>query len=325
MIFCSVISVEAFSFSRTDSIDFSVSEFNFETREETNREFANDELRSVKNTLRLKNNNFITLSDYPSKPFNDISLTNGDNDFIIENDQRILVNNTETSPYSSIVYLQISWGIGEDKTRATGFLVSDNVVITAAHALYDPTRGGWADSVKVYPGKDGDGLFDNPYGSTRAYKGGVCTEWRAATDSGLKDDETKQLLRETDWGAVVLIRSLGKKTGVLNMRIPTDNDLNTLSSVMVSGYPKKVNNTEVFQQYKMSGSIRKFNSLEIYYNLQTSGGQSGAPILDSNNVAIGIHTRSWGDTETNKHLYGSGVRFTEHIMYYLNQTINENA
>ena len=283
----------------------SFSEFDFSKRTETTKTISNPKFSQFNDSIDT-----VTLSTNTI----DINAVDSNITGITGTDDRVLVNNTKEYPYSAIVYLFVDWGIGEKDTRATGFLISEDVVVTAAHALYNPEQGGWPLSVRAYPAKDGDGLFDNPYGGSYSKKTGVCSVWRAAVDSGLEDSETKATIRNNDWGAIKLIRSLGKKTGSIELRCPIDEDIEN-SRITVSGYPAYVygnTTSQVYQQYKASSYVSSYTSNLIYcQGLDASGGQSGSPMLNDNNIAYGIYT---GLTNG----INRGVRVTEIMLYYLN-------
>ena len=320
----------AFPITAVDNNEsFLVSEYNFNTKKENTKT-----LGQTKNAL---NDNLITANESSDtiNNFSSLSCTNRSDyayvdceigDFIVENDQRTVVNNTTINPYSSIVFIRVCWEDGT-KSRATGFLVSDDVVVTAAHVIYNPSKGGWPDWVKVYPGKKGDGLLDNPYGHTRSWKGGVCSVWREdcdklSTATDLEKIAIEARMRENDWGALKLILPLGKTAGKIQMKIPTDYELNQ-ATVKISGYPSTINNTTVYQQYETSGVVLNYNSNVILHDLDISKGQSGSPLLDANNFAIGVVTSANVNTSTNTYNYGSVVRFNDTILGYLNDVIAE--
>lgn len=236
---------------------------------------------------------------------------------IIGNDDRVLVEDTELYPYSAIVYLEITWNLEGEKTRGTAFMISDDVAVTAAHCLYDAEKG-WPIAVKAYPAKNGEYFWNNPYGSSYSSKLGVCTEWRAAINSGNTDDETQNIIKNNDWGAIKLILPLGKYTGTINLKAPTDDEIFNCP-IKICGYPKNVYEDEdnsVYQQYEMNGYVSSYTPSRLYYNIDTSGGQSGAPILSENNVAYGIHTYSSSNINF-------GTRMTENMIYYFNLLIND--
>ncbi len=63
------------------------------------------------------------------------------------------VINRLAAPYSSISYLRTQWADGS-ASRASAVVVGVNDVLTALHAVYDTTKGGWARSITVIPAAD---------------------------------------------------------------------------------------------------------------------------------------------------------------------------
>ncbi len=307
---------------------FVVSEYNFDTKKE-NAKTLNLAKKANNNSIASNESNNIlrNFSGFRGENRADYTYVDcGVGDFIVENDQRTVVNNTKVSPYSSIVFVKVCWEDGT-KSRATGFLVSDDVVVTAAHVIYNPSKGGWPDWVKVYPGKKGDGLLDNPYGYTRSWKGGVCSVWQEDCDKlSTATAEEKIILearmRENDWGALKLILPLGKTAGKIQMKVPTDSELSQ-ANIKISGYPCTINNNTVYQQYETNGVVLNYSSNIILHDLDISKGQSGSPLLDANNVAIGVVTSANINKNTNTYNYGSVVRFNNTILGYLNEAIAE--
>ncbi len=218
-----------------------------------------------------------------------------------DSDGRTKVSSTKVHPYSAIVYLDIFFGA--INVRGTGFLISDNVVATAGHCIYDDEYG-WATSISVMPGKTGYGVFHDPYGVATAKKMAVSHQWLNSNDSNY------------DWGAIEIRSGLIGNPGKINIASLSDNN----SAIKISGYPGEFAGKTTYAQYEMSGAVSFSTSYRYYYTIDTSGGQSGAPILDANNVAVGIHTS--GD-KTNT--YNSGIKFTDSVLYYLNLCISNGV
>ncbi len=282
-----------------DTETLSVAEFNFDTNTENVREFDNVDLTAFDG---------IDLQDMLGN--NTVSPRS-----IIGDDDRTEVDDTTEYPYSAIVLLEVKWGL-LSTSYATGFMISDNVAVTAAHALYKKDKG-WPISVKVYPAKDGYGILNNPYGSSRVKKAGVCTQWQEYIDSSSEENPTYS---KEDWGAVVLKESLGEETGVISIKCPTNNELLAATNdetVKVCGYYNTSEILPAYHQYEMNGNISAFTDDYIYYAIDTYDGQSGSPVLNEDNVAIGVH---FGNALNDN----VAVRMDENMMYYFNLAVEEN-
>ena len=57
--------------------------------------------------------------------------------------------NDDFFPYSAVTYILSKWG--EYAATGSGFIVGKNDVLTAAHVIYDTTKGGLASEIFVYP------------------------------------------------------------------------------------------------------------------------------------------------------------------------------
>lgn len=90
-----------------------------------------------------------------------------------------------------------------------------------------------------------------------------------------QDDKSQRY----DMGAIKLSSNVSHDSYL----VPTLADAN---SATVCGYPAD-RDTGIFQ-YKMLGAVTKRDD-RFFYQVDTFGGQSGCPVLENNNRAIGIH------------------------------------
>lgn len=96
-----------------------------------------------------------------------------------------------------------------------------------------------------------------------------------------------------DYGVILLPADnrLGDQLGWFGYQVHTDDELSSYT-VNISGYPgAKLTGT----QWWMSGTVKTVNDRTFVYNIDTAGGQSGAPVWividgDNGRYGVGVHT-----------------------------------
>ena len=188
-------------------------------------------------------------------------------------------------PYSAIGLLKVEYP-HEIISYRTGVLISENIVLTAGHNLYDPRRNpnspsdilGSPVNIEFYPGlTNNQSIFEK------------CEFKKFYTNYRNKRDE--------DYGIIILKESIGKKTGFFELKI--FNEKNDMSNICVNcGYPlnKTTGDNNVFYQYEDKGKILELeNSDVIVSGIKSSYGQSGAGLFickDNKYYVIGVHVAS---------------------------------
>ena len=127
---------------------------------------------------------------------------------------------------------------------------------------------------------------------------------------------------EEDWGAVILDEPLGNETGTIELKCPTNSELynlKSLDSVRICGYSTPYELLKIYYQYETIGNIASYSNDMINYSLDTQSGQSGAPILNKDNKAIGIHFGFDNYDSLNK-----AVRMDANMLYYYNLAIENH-
>lgn len=199
------------------------------------------------------------------------------NKSICGNDDRIVESNTLLYPLRATCYLYIKWKDGT-ASRCTGFLISKDIVATCGHCMYNDEKGGFADYIDVYPGRDGQNSNFGYYRSKLFYT------VRGWTEYGKK---------EWDFGAIRLSQSIGNYVGYYGFGYFEDSVINIMN-IKTHGYPGDKPKKLITAQGNSDSSI--LNSKEIYYSIDTVGGQSGSPIYSSYNsddyLVLGVH--GWG-------------------------------
>jgi V8-like Glu-specific endopeptidase len=194
---------------------------------------------------------------------------------VIGVDDRRQITATTSYPWRAICSLKIKARDGSNWI-GTGWLVGHRTVITAGHCVYIHNRGGWAREIEVIPGRNGT---RRPYGSCKSSSLRSVKGW------------TRSKKRSHDYAGIILPRSCdyGRRLGYFGYGNYSTGTLRNLT-VNVSGYP---GDKPAGTQWWHARKIKRVTSRTIVYNIDTAGGQSGAPVWRIKNgkrYAVGIHT-----------------------------------
>jgi V8-like Glu-specific endopeptidase len=196
----------------------------------------------------------------------------------------------DQTPYRNIGLLVTHWSTGE-RSAATAVLVGRNDVLTAAHAVYNPSRGGWATSVEVYFGADYDftsSQFQDTGDTVRT------TRWSAVTfrqQAYSDNDDTTFTQAESQYDVALfgVDTAIGDRIGWLQLAAGYD----STQSVEAIGYPSDGTGMMTERATVTASSIYSLyeSSVGVF-----GPGSSGGPILVGNEV-IGIKSTSawWAD------------------------------
>lgn len=190
---------------------------------------------------------------------------------------------------------------GQVENFCTGTMVSERHMITAAHCVYNASKGEWMNWNTFSAGRIS--RSNSPYGQK---------VWKKIY---VHEDYIRTGDRNKDFAIVELKEALGKKTGWRGFGWSSNHVDYTMGTII--GYPgDKENGT----QWEVSCPMN-FTDKEIVYRCDTYGGMSGSSVvLDSGSgeFIYGIHTlgRSYDN---------SAVRITKEIFETLKSWINDGT
>lgn len=217
---------------------------------------------------------------------------------VIGVDNRALVTNTSDVPWRCICHLEVEFESGP-VGLGTGFFISADLIITAAHVLVD-RRGpqGWgtprlARRVRVIPGRNGTVA---PYGYF------VCDQFRIPPPWMDRKVPEKVAARH-DYAAIVVPPDLkvqnenfGKRMGYFGLRAFADAELSAARLLFINnaGYPYEAEKPYGTLWYN-AGRVGRIDDAFVEYLVDTEGGQSGSPVYFYDDAAaqryvIAIHT-----------------------------------
>lgn len=203
---------------------------------------------------------------------------------VIGSDDRTRILDTDASPWRMICALRIKAPAGQ--FIGTAWFAGPKTLITAGHCVYDAIQmDGWPKQIEVVPGRDGNEM---PFGKIKAKRYSTVDRWTEARDP------------DFDIGAIHLDKPIGKKVGWFAVgSLPPDELIDY--HVNISGYPLMPGQGR--QQWFHENRILKVTDRRIFYDVDTYGGQSGAPVWiheskGSPPLVVGIHAYGIGGTPT---------------------------
>lgn len=277
---------------QNDSKNYDYTIYNYETQTETVIPYEQipDYSNLYQTTRAFMNANEIPVSKETINFDKNISITDTNlSRAIINNNPRIPTPPT-TAPHSGVLFLELGVDSDEDTdneidyiSRATGFLVAPDILVTCAHALVY-TGTDRVIEMKVFLDTHGTSHEDNHYVRPRIW----------TYSNGYLDESTRS---QYDWCVI----QLAQPVGGYNFNCSYENPI-IGTQVKISGYP----GDKQFYQYTSTGNILSYWGNCIYYTNNTIGGDSGAPVYNPNTyTCYGIHTSS----ENN--LCNKGIHITQ--------------
>ena len=196
-------------------------------------------------------------------------------------DDRVRVLDTELAPWRMICALRMRGRSGAGAI-GTGWFVGPRTLLTAGHCVYSTQFfGGWASSIEISPGRNG---AEFPFRTVRSTRFSSVNRWVEAQDP------------DFDIGCIHLDDPLGDEVGWFGVGALAPEELEGFL-VNVSGYPgDRGGGTE---QYHHKNRILRVTERRLFYDVDTFGGQSGAPVWIHETdtappLAVGIHAYGVG-------------------------------
>ncbi|EJP62707.1 ATP synthase F1 [Beauveria bassiana ARSEF 2860] len=218
----------------------------------------------------------------------------GGRDPIQDSDRRTRVDVQDfedNGKYRSVVKIQSLWRYNgtEIWTMGTGWLIRDDLVVTAGHNVYSDTYGGQALRIKCWIGYRGRDLANDPRVQHRNAMNIVTTEaWRSQSADRKRHDVAMIQVDAPFMGNLRLFNYINT---------PSPQISGSIVLVGYSGDKSPERNEEDIGGWMYEGRCpARYDLAEsshmIEHKVDTYGGQSGAPILLSDYkgmVAIGTH------------------------------------
>ncbi len=219
----------------------------------------------------------------PDDTINRLKELNASYQQVFAPDERTRVSPTTAFPASAISLVITGNADASVALGCTGTMIGADVILTAAHCLYNPEIGGWAAIAVVIPGKDGD--FE-PFGSVVASDAWIPSGWRTNYDPA------------SDWGLLKLSSSVGNTVGWFQIGVLSSNTLNERQfQPVISGYPGDKQFGTQWSDTKES--FLKVDDTTLYTDIDAYKGQSGSAVRRRrDNLIVGVldrETAGWNE------------------------------
>lgn len=204
-------------------------------------------------------------------------------------DNRVLHTPTNVFPNRAICRLVVTYPLtpANQAGWGTGFLIGPRHVLTAGHVLHNASEGGWAQTIRVVPGQDGNTWW---FGSELL----TWPNFRQRSTLGWVEDQDI----DNDYGLITLNTGF-PALGSFGLLYLSGSNLES-SNVNIIGYPGNRGNPPGTQQFGRTGGVTDCDSCLVYYGIDTSRGQSGAGVYrfwNGKRAIVAVHGGAYDDDE----------------------------
>lgn len=206
------------------------------------------------------------------------------------------VSATSQSPYSSVVLVKAFYPNGR-VSIGSGVLVGKNDVLTAAHVIYDPSRGGYASSIQILPGADYSGLTgvveNAPFGTLNH---GSIAAWPERVFADSNNDTTSFTEIPWDVALIGLSRPIGLEIGWWGLA--TGRNFNQPAKEI--GYPGNGTGMMMGDSYAYSSNGTMIAAYSQDRSALLGPGSSGGPLyIDTTPLPSVLGIKSSGNSVAN--------------------------
>jgi len=235
---------------------------------------------------------------------------------VIGRDERVRILDTDLAPWRMICALRMR-GPSGGSAMGTGWFIGPRTVLTAGHCVFsNHFFGGWASSIEVIPGLNGGGSDARPFGSVSSTRFSSVDRWTTSEDP------------DFDVGCIHLDEPKGAEVGWFAVGALPPEELESFL-VNVSGYP--ADRGAGTEQYHNRNRVLGVSDRRLFYEVDTFGGQSGAPVWiheqeDAPPLAVGIHAYGIGGTPSSMGITAnSAPRILPEVLEKLTEWVTQDG
>jgi V8-like Glu-specific endopeptidase len=235
----------------------------------------------------------------------------------------ITIPNTSDYPFRAVAHVSTWWDMNHNSRRddgeefqATAEMIGPDSALTSAHVVYNASRGGFAKSVSIEPGRQGS---TQPFGSFRAKNWEIPSYYKSHPSTSVD----LAVLNFSPINFLTGSKSVGEITGWFGYKSIFSDSALKGSTIYNIGYPAE--SKSGVNEYRSTGKIYAAHSpspvgwLEYRTSdIPVEHGSSGSPIYQltssGDRVVVGVHSR-----RNSNGTIGYAARITSPISSFIRQ------